>query len=83
MQTRIHYKNQCFKSFASAHTCDHMLRGYFHVSLCQLVGGSRMAQRRSGGQTHHINCALQDVIADCMDNSAVASIRLSTRVLSC
>ena len=60
-----------------------MLRRYFHLSLCQLVEESRIAQRRSGGQTRHIKRALPDVIADCTDNSDVASVRLSTRVLSC
>ena len=74
--------DQCFKRLASAHTCDYMLRGYLHVSLCHFVGQSRIAQRRSGGHTQHIKCALQDVITDCTDNSDVASIRLSTRVLS-
>ena len=75
--------DQGFKSLAPAHTCDYMLRRYFHLSLCQLVEESRIAQRRSGGQTRHINCALQDVIADGTDNSDVASVRLSTRVLNC
>ena len=74
--------DECFKNLASAHTCDYMLRNYFHVSLCQLDGTSRITQRRSGGQAGHIKCALQDVIVDCTDNSDVASIRLSTPVLS-